>query len=318
MRKKTKYFILNKEEDFAAGRGAAYSEGKLEISQGYLSGIFDTGEKNTRWYRISSQFALPDNSDLRISIYTAEQDEIFYEGKRWKLEELIVSDRKPEEKDKILNPLKKKETKFSSDILITELTGRYLFFKIDSTVTGKANPVIYKMRIYFSPNMWVEELPEIYREKNNGFLERYLAVFQTIQEEMEEKIEQTTGNYDAASADYEFLQWLSTWYCMTEVNLWTEQQLRELLKNCYRFYRGMGTKKVLEEICTLYLGEKPEIIEYSRTHPNVFTVVVKSPALTAARQDMFRKIVDSCKPAHMEANVIFRTKEKGEAGIVLA
>jgi phage tail-like protein len=334
MRKNTKHFILNKKEDFAEGCGAVYADGRMKIIQSYLSGVFDSGEKNTGWYRISGRFDLPENSNLAISIYCTDNYEIFYNNKIWTLDELIASDMKIEERIRALEPLKKKQVKFSSDILITELTGRYLIFAIESTMTGKQPPALYEMSIYFRPNMWLDDLPEVFRGEKNGFLERYLAIFQTMHEEMGEEIDGNLENYVASTADFDFLKWLCSWYCMMDVNLWTEGQLRYLLKNSYRIYQELGTRKVMEEVCTLYLGEKPEIIEYSQKyasdfkdvnhlgeknifiHPNVFTVVVET-SLTKLQQDAFGKIVDGCKPAHMEANIIFLQKTKGDAGIVL-
>jgi phage tail-like protein len=183
--------------------------------------------------------------------------------------------------------------------------------------------------------MWTHELPEIFQAEKNGFLERYLAIFQTIQEEFEEKIDGNLKNYGAAAADYDFLKWLCSWYCMTDVDLWTEDKLRYLLKNSYRIYQEIGTRKTMEEICTLYLGEKPEIIEYNQMdnpdfkdihqlgkknifiHPNVFTIIVETP-LTNIQQDAFHKIVAGCKPAHMEANIIFLQKNKADIEVVLA
>jgi phage tail-like protein len=332
MRKNTKHFILNKNEDFAEGRGAVYADGKMTIIQSYVSGVFDSGESNTSWYSIYADFDLPENSNLEITVYCTDNSELFYDGRIWRLDELASSDLRLEERVKALEPLRKKTVKFSRDILITELTGRYLLFKIDSTTTGKQSPELYGMKIYFTPNMWVDELPEIYRE--NKFLERYLAVFQTIYEELEEEIDGNLKNYSSDTASYDFLKWLCSWYCMTEVDLWTEEQLRYLLKNSYRIYQELGTRRVMEEICTLYLGETPEIIEYKQIddvnfkdkhnlgkrkifiHPNVFSVIVEKP-LTKLRQDAFEKIVSGCKPAHMEANIIFLQKNNGDTGIVL-
>jgi phage tail-like protein len=240
----------------------------------------------------------------------------------------------PEALARALAPIEKHRVKLSSDVLITELKGRYLVIRIDSTMTGKQPPQLYEMRIYFTPNMWLDDLPELYRKGENTFLERYLAIFQTIQEEFEEQIDGNLKNYSAATADHDFLKWLCSWYCMTEVELWTEQQLRYLLHNSFRIYQELGTSKVLEEICTLYLGTKPEIIVYSQkedadfkdvhklgeqrifVHPNVFTIIVEA-TLTKLQQDAFEKIVASCKPAHMEANIIYIQENRGNAGIVL-
>jgi hypothetical protein len=52
-------------------------------------------------------------------------------------------------------------------------------------------------------------------------------------------------------------------------------------------------------------------------HPNVFTIIVETP-LTNIQQDAFHKIVAGCKPAHMEANIIFLQKNKADIEVVLA
>jgi hypothetical protein len=146
---------------------------------------------------------LPENSNLEITVYCTDNSELFYDGRIWKLDELVSSDLRLEERVKALEPLRKKTVKLSRDILITELTGRYLLFKIDSTTTGKQSPDLYEMKIYFTPNMWVDELPELYREQENKFLERYLAIFQTIYEELEDEIEGNLKNYSSDTAIFE-------------------------------------------------------------------------------------------------------------------
>lgn len=322
MREKSEHFTINKEKDFLKGFGGKCFEDGIVIDEYYISQIFDSRVKGMRWYKLAVQYSVPDNSVLEITFYSCDEESIEFEGNVYDIKKLLKSNKSLEEKKCVLEAIKGEQTLISEEILITRLTGRFLFFIVQSMVYQLRYPEIYKMKLYFKPYMWTNFLPEIYRSEEDSFLERYLAVFQSIYEDMEEKIENNAQNYSAKNASYEFLKWLSSWYCTSQPQLWNEEQLRYLVENAAQIYKNIGTKKIIQELTQLYLGEKVEVIEYYQNDkdeiakkynipkeklfvdPFVFTVVINSSAITSAAYENLKKIIDSCKPAHMQANIL--------------
>ena len=336
MRNMTQHFILNKESDFSQGMGASYEDGAACVERYYLSGLFDSGKKDMRWYRMDSVLDIPANTGMQITFYVSDEEKVEYEGQRYELCSLLKEARSLKEKKRICSTLAKKTVKYLPELLLSDLHGRYLFFLVESMPNKEFVPKLIQIRLYFQPNMWIDELPEIFRQEPDSFLERYLAIFQNIYEQMEEQIRRNSDHYSVYTQSYEFLLWLSSWYCMTQPQLWTKEQLQYLLKHSHRIYKRLGTREIMEEICELYLGEKPVIVEYYEAeeqnfkeelpltkeqlaiNPYVFTIVVRTVRLSGVQYDHFLKIVDSCKPVHMEANIIFlKQQDKQDDAITL-
>lgn len=322
MRKKPEYFILNQERNFRQGCGGRIDTEGLTVTDGYISKVFDSGVKEMRWYKLSLEYEQPTNSMFSVAFYTFESDWIDVDGTVIQLEELIHSERSFEQKCAILQSARRLSVPAAKEILLTQLHGRYLLFTAHLTVAGDGLTRIRSARLFFRPDSLMQYLPEIYQTEDDGFLERYMGIFQSLYEEMEQTIETTYENYTAENADSDFLKWLSSWYGMQTADLWKESQLRYLLKNAARLYRNLGTKDMIEEVCGLYLGERPEIITYDQSedesfvnsypvsrdklfiHPYVFTIVIQNAVLSAAELEKLQKIIDSCKPAHMEVNIL--------------
>jgi phage tail-like protein len=328
MREKAAYFVINKPKDFACGFGGSKAESGWLLDTTYWSRVFDSRKEGMNWYKLVSVVEIPVNCGVEITVYATDSAEILVGDRQYALSDWLHREQPQAEKKQPLQALPHKTLRLSPDFLLTDLSGRYLFFTIESVSSGTAFAKVIQMQLYCNPYSWLDFLPEIYREEDDGFLRRYLAIFQTMYEEMEEKIETTAENYTAEKSSYEFLQWLSTWYCMEPPNLWNPQQLRYLVKNAGRIYRQLGTKACVKEICTLYLGEPPEIVEYYdpeaeriaaayglkveqvRIDPFVFTILVPSRTLRGSEYRVFLEILNHCIPAYMEANVLFLSELK--------
>lgn len=328
MRRKPEYFIINKQRDFRQGFGGNVEEDGLEIKKHYFSRLFDSGEKGMRWYKLSLDYIQPVNSALRFTFYTFESDGLVFEGKAYTLTELIQSGLSDDKKLAALHSYKQLSLSANKEMLLTELYGRYLLFTVELTAADDDTARINSAKLYFRPYSMIQFLPEIYQTEENSFLERYIAIFQNLYEDMERTIEKSYENYTAENADNEFLQWLASWYCIQTVDLWNENQLRYLLKNAARIYGSLGTKDIIEEVCGLYIGERPEIVEYYQSedesfvnkysisrdrlfiNPYVFTLIIPTAVLSAAELEKLYRIIDSCKPAHMDVNILMLAENK--------
>ena len=327
-------FIINKKSDYLRGFGGIPDDDKIVIDSCFFSELFDSGEKETRWYKLESAFKLPVNCSMRVTFFTTDDRLVAINDRKYDLSDLIRSDYPPEEKLKTFSQgFKCVSHTMMDELLLTELKGRYLFFAVQCVSSVGDFPEIYEMRLGFSPHMLTDFLPEIYRSEENSFLERYLAVFQSLYENMEEKIDHAAESYVPENPDYDFLKWLSDCFCIRSADHWNEDQLRYILKNAPRIYRCIGTKQVIIELCELYLGCRVEVLEYyDRSEnvfseyageglsedklfigPYVFTVIVYKERLSTSELEGLDRIIDSCKPAHMNANIITLSGTKYKA-----
>lgn len=332
MREKPRSFIINKKSDYLRGYGGVPDDDKIVIDGCFFSEVFDSGEKETRWYKLASDFRLPVNCSMRITFFASDDRVIPKKDKLYDITEVIKSSNSADKKLAAFSvSFLSVSYTMADELLLTELKGRYLFFAVQSISSGGEFPEIYEMRLSFAPYMLTGLLPEIFRDEENSFLERYLAIFQTLYEDMEEKIDHAAESYIPENPDYDFLKWLSDNFCIRSVDLWNDDQLRYILKNAPRIYRCIGTKSVIIELCELYLGCSVEILEYYDgleqgfvnkynipdeklfINPYVFTVIARTERLTAAEFDGLERIIDACKPAHMNANIVTLPSERFKA-----
>ena len=137
-------------------------------------------------------------------------------------------------------------------------------------ISGKP-AVIKDIRVYLPAVSWIDNLPQIYRKSDgeSRFLERYLGIFQTLYEDIENEIDMISERFDPECAESGFLEWLAEWLDISDCLVWEEDKLRKLLLMAVSLYRGRGTRESLCKAIELYTGEKPFIVEnFSLTEKN--------------------------------------------------
>lgn len=339
MREKSKYFRINRQEEFQRGfwEEKLYWENgvtlPLDSSARLISRLFDSQEKETAWYRFSSQGVFPNNTSCRLTVFSSETDVIFTPQGEVSIADCIASSLPWKEKQRYFAPFQMMQLPLEEELLLYGVKGRYLWFSLELASSQEEAPIIQQICLSFGGQSWLKDLPEIFQTQDQGFLQRYLAIFQTMYEKMEHAIETTVQNYTPQQAPPEFLQWLASWYCIREKKLWSQEQLRVLLAHARELYEAMGTRWVMEFLCRLYLGEPVQIVEYPQKddpdfscppgvsreqifqNPYVFTVLV--PARLIENQNRYLsllRIVDSCKPAYLQAKVILLSQQARSAG----
>ncbi len=326
MRNVPRFFILNKKSDFLRGCGGEVHGDTLKANGLYFSELFDSGERETRWYKLETEFSLPVNCSVQVSFYSSESEELDVGGRNVNITELLRSSEKPDEKLRLLSPLLRFTGPLSKELLLTRIRARYLFFVIHAVCPDGECPEIRLMRLMFDPYMWTNFLPELYRG-DDSFLERYLAIFQSLFEHTESDIDCAAEYYSQDCADGDFLRWICGCFGIKTVGLWNEEQLRYILKNAPRIFGRVGTREILAELCGLYLGCEADIAEYYRsedgsfvnrysipkerlfTSPYEFALILPCGPLSEEKYSGLLRIVDDFKPAYMTANIIIIPRE---------
>lgn len=304
------YFIFNKETDYLRGLEAnLLVKGKelrlKEPESGkpglFLSRILDSREKETVWHRLVMDVWLGGNMAAYLNVYAADS---------------LVSVPQPESREGTvelteafllkMQPYLMLTAKNPRDILLHRVKGRYLWFALILHGNGMEGPVLGNIRVYFPKETWMRFLPEVYQGKDGEFLERYLCIFQSIYDGLEEDIRQNALSLDLQSAAPELLMWLAGWLCAGDSHLWKPHNLKQYLKTGAEVYKSLGTPGALVRMVELYTGFAPYLREAGPgDNPHLFRLYISEEAVASPRQyQALLRVIREGKPADMEVQVI--------------
>jgi len=333
----SKYFVFNKESDYLKGflQNTEYTEeGGLYISRPgsdqtamFFSRLLDSREAQALWHRVKVRSESLGDASIRFTFYVSEERSIECKGRTLDIADLISDpDTASWLKLEAFRPFEVKTAFNPQDILITEARGRYLWFVIEMFGLGQETPRIRHMRVDLQSLPWVSYLPEIYQADGSGrsFTERFLSIFQSFYDDLDERINRIAGMFDPAAADAEVLRWLASWIDLDDTFIWTDEQLRYLVMNSSDLYRKRGTRQSVSDMVELYTGQKPMIVEQHEIekyrdndrlqglmhqlygdHPYQFTVIVNEECVPSNAE--FRtivRIIEGVKPADVEVNLV--------------
>ncbi|WP_457622074.1 hypothetical protein [Persephonella sp.] len=184
-----------------------------------------------------------------------------------------------------------------------------------SDYTGRKTPVFRMLKVYLPRKTYLDYLPDVYSEDEKGrdILERYLSIFQSVTEEIENKIKDTPYLLDPFVVSEEFLEWLSGWFALFYSKNWEESRWRTFLNEAYDLFKIRGSRKFFERVIEIITDEKPVIVESfqlkeCKTETGIsdkldneyfFCVFLKS----GRNLDLVKSVVREFKPAYTESAV---------------
>lgn len=331
MSRRIRYFLWNKTADFGTGcgRNVHYTDEGLFLAQEsegiYFSRLLDSGELGKKWSRASVSGSFPDGTLTEVTFFATDQAEIIHGNQCYLLEDILTtSSISPENKLLLTADSTSHTYRNCSDMLMNDVCGQYLWYVVRMRSSGN-KPCITQLKIWLDDFSWLSYLPEIYRADAQGadFTARFLGIFQNFYEKMHEQINSIPSFYDLNRADREFLDWISGWVGIENGEIWSDGQLRTLLKRGRELYRRAGTVDMIASMTELYTGIRPVILEnyYAldaasaakawQTHnykrePFSFTVVLPKTAVNSESEHRaLLRILQHCKPAHMRMQLIF-------------
>ncbi len=275
----------------------------------YYTGLLDSGESGTVWHRLVTEGDGERKADTTVEVCAADSP-CQVNGENTKRCCQVRFD----------NP---------QDALLFEVTGRYLWLRITVKRQIYREPVNEKIRIFFPKHTWLKYLPEIYEDDRNSasFLERYLGIFQSLYEDMTERIERIPSFLEPSEENRDMLYELAGWFAIERRELWNDRQLLYLVRNAWRMRGQRGTVSGMRELVKLYVGREPYIVEYHQiqpyfdtekkerllrglycAHSREFAVLIAEE--TAGEKNRFlglKQLVDLAKPAHMESKIVVLT-----------
>lgn len=303
------YFLFNKASDYGKGRGwnvradsggLALEKGGQERQGGWISHILDGGEGGIHWHRLCMDCTLGENMAYAAAVYGTDSPEEAEKAGRLIREEQDSFQRLLG----LLQPFKILEFQNPSDVLLNRASCRYLWIAVRLWGNGGGSPVIGKMQIWFPAKSWVSYLPEYYQGQNNTFLERFLAVFQTIYEELEQDIRTSAGRLELQTENREQFDQLTGWLNMDNRQMWPQERLRRYLAMGAAAYRDRGTRRGLERLVECFTGERPFIVEREDQPYSFFLFITERAAPAMKEYKALLKVIRESVPAHMEVKLV--------------
>jgi phage tail-like protein len=144
-------------------------------------------------------------------------------------------------------------------------------------------------------SMYIESLPIIYAD--NDFLARFLLLFQTVWEPLEQRQDHIEMYFDPRTSPASFLPWLASWLDLSFNQHWPETRRRRLLAEAIDLYRWRGTRYGLVRMIEVCTGITPEVSD-TVTQPYTFDVKITLPKGGDIDKNLIDELIQAHKPAH--------------------
>jgi phage tail-like protein len=254
----------------------------------FYSPTLDNGNFESQWHRLALQGRIPSKSSVEVYYYASDNQDLksafekafggpgSLEEKTGEIEKLLSSSwigpqvftgSEFEEPNISSSQESRADTLAAPDMLLDPNKGRFLWLKIRLITFGhKTRPAISSARIYYPRLSYLRYLPPAYREdpSSAAFLERFLSLFETIFEGLDQEIDQLFRFFDPRLAPKEFLPWLNSWINLSLDDDVPEDRMRHFLKRAPHLYDRKGTPEALIEFLEIYTGRQVFLTEHSR------------------------------------------------------
>ncbi len=264
--------------------GLQYSIKKNRLSRALLSGmslegsdtlVCDESEYHTMvlrgldstvadcpWGRLFFSGTFPEDCVCYLYAVSSNEKVLHRDGRELWIEDFFLDENVDFlQKKRLLKELGGLRFINTKDVLLYELQGRFLWIMIE--VIGRGGR-IGGMKVQAPGDNFMGTFPEIYREKNS-FFHRYLSVFSTIYNEFQEELEHRERLVDVQSAPEGLLEVYAQWLGIDVNGAFMEEELlRSLIREAGWLLKWKGTRKCLERLCGLMIGERPVIVERSQ------------------------------------------------------
>jgi phage tail-like protein len=128
---------------------------------------------------------------------------------------------------------------------------------------GRSTPVVSQMSVEFDHTGYLAQLPAVYQTepRSRDLLLRFLALAETLFQDLENSIGRLPALFDPQAAPKEFLSWLATWLGLDLDEGSDEETHRQLIASAFERYGRRGTVAGLRESLRLFAGVNAVIQE---------------------------------------------------------
>ncbi len=227
----------------------------------FLKGI-DSTDNRGNWGRLS--FKIETGADMIFCAYALalDFDTVEIKGEMKSLDEFLTDDSlNPADKFLVLKDLGAKRFVGLSDVLLYDLSGRYLYVALD--IRGEEDARVYGMFVDSLGDNFMRTFPEIYKERNSIF-HRYMSLFSSIYNDFQDDIDRLPEILDLNTCSVEMLIEYGSWMGIDlKGGFLSDDVIRDIVKESYELNRMKGTVKGIKRLLTIILREEPVMIEHN-------------------------------------------------------
>ncbi|MGB3366820.1 MAG: phage tail protein [Acidaminobacteraceae bacterium] len=229
------------------------------IGEAFLP-IINSSYKENEWYKLKIYTDIPEETSISIEYATFSKKILDNIGI---INYKNLNEIEEVKFDKLISQLEFYKSEYFDEILLRG-NGQFIIIKLKFNGRHTSSPIVDKIRIYHKSESYIKYLPEVYQnQKQRDFLERYLMIFESINDEIEEKVDQISKRFDLYKCDFFFLKYIAKWLSLDVDVTWNEEKLRNLLLEYKEIYDYRGTSKFLKRILEIYLDAEITIVENS-------------------------------------------------------
>jgi phage tail-like protein len=238
------------------------------VDQGQLLTLaIDSGLPRCRWHRVRLEADIPSGTTVSIAVSTNELSNPVSQGiadGEWTTFAAGVP-HPADWQEAVLN---------STDFLIQQPPGRYLFLRLRLTGDGLHTPRVQRIRLDFPRQTSLDQLPVVYRgygvmdgSEAEDFSERFLSLFDSFLENIDEVIERLPALFDSGGVPDAVLPWLGRFLDIAMDPAWEPQRRRRILQSAPKLYRMRGTVDGMRTAIHLVFDVDPVIQELPIERP---------------------------------------------------
>lgn len=276
----------------------------------------DSGTAGTEWGRLTMGWRMGPDSMLTVRAFAFDQAQAVRGGETVWIDDLLTAPEVPlSDKEKLFTLTGGLERSGVRDVLLDGQTGRWLWLWLE--ISGVEGDMLEDLRVYVPGDNFFRTLPQVYRT-DNDFLRRYLTIFSTMFQEFQEEIDALPEQMDVDTAPAGFLPMLAAWLGLeVDETLFTEAELRRLLKAAPQLLARKGTRVALEMAVRLFVEEPVYIVERNLllleqqydeklygTTPYDFTVMIGCKLDERLRLRLLF-LINQLKPVRSRCHVVF-------------
>ena len=216
----------------------------------------DSGEKGFQWSRLIVEADLPQDCGLRIHAYCADEPD--WPG--WdSLRAAFAAGQEPP--SALLRSHYGPPQPAGADCWLTQ-SGRDLWIAFELTATGGSMPSVRAVHLRMGGDHMLDYLPAIYR--GSDFTLRYLSIFNSMFQDMEDAVEALPRQLNAGSASDDMLRCLAQWVCLEPGEGDARARIGTVLRDYETMYTVEGVKRSVRRLT----GREPRIIEHFMVDSN--------------------------------------------------
>ena len=246
---------------FLVDGDALYADKDAHFHEAFLPAL-DSAADGTKWGRLF--FCLEAKESQVVYLYAAASDSgqlwVEEENKYRSIESYLLDQSVPSGK-KFAALLSAGGKRFVNrdDILLYELSGRYLYLAIEAVESSETK--ISRMRAEVNGNTFLSTFPEAYQQWDS-FFHRFLSIYASIFEDMQDEVENLPDLLDVEKCPKEMLPVYAGWLGIDIGDSFFEEEVqRNIVREAAQLNRMKGSRWALGRILELALGETPIILE---------------------------------------------------------